>query len=149
MRFRSLGLLSLTFLALSCASAHNAGRPSAIPQPEMNAELVNDPFFGSTLSAPVTLDVKVRNKGNVPITVRRIELDSPTMTEWGFPRQARDYREVIEPGIEKSITFFATARAITTQRNEPLSYRLQITFEAGESQWREILNIISNRPPPR
>lgn len=149
MRFRSLLLFSLTFLALSCASAHNAGRPSAIPQPEMDAELVNEIFFGSASSAPATLEVQIKNKGPVPITVRRIELDSPSMTEWGFPRQARDYREVIEPGVEKKITYFATARTITSRRNEPLSYRLQIYFESGTEghQWREIVNLISTRPP--
>ena len=54
---------------------------------------------------------------------------------------------MVGPGEERKITFFATARTITSQRNEPLSYRLQIHFEAGESQWREIVNLISTRPP--
>ena len=114
----------------------------------MDAELVNEVFFGSGSSAPATLEVQITNKAPVPITLRRIELDSPSMTEWGFPRQAREYREAVEPGVEKKITFFATAQTITRQRNEPLSYRLQIYFESAEGhQWREIVNLISTRPP--
>ena len=150
MRFRSVFLLVIAVLALACASGSNsAGRPKDIPRPEIDAELTHDIFFGRSSTAPATLDVEVKNIGPVPITVRRIELDSPSMTEWGFDRQVRDFREVVEPGATKTINFFATARTITTRRNEPLSFRMQIYFESGEAktQWREILNIISTRPP--
>ena len=150
MRFRTLLLLSLVASALACASGSgSAGRPANIPRPDINAEIANYIFFGSGSTAPATVVVQVKNVGPVPITVRRIELDSPTMTEWGFDRQARDYREVVEPGATKEINFFATARTITSRRNEPLSFRTQVYFESGQpaTKWREILNVISTIPP--
>jgi hypothetical protein len=147
MHVRTSILVSLAFLTLACAGAAASSRPAAVPQPEINADIVNEIFFGRGTTAPATIEVRVRNRGQVPITLRRIELDSPTMTEWGFRPQTRDYRELVGPGEEKSINFFATARTITSQRNEPLSYRLQVHFESGESLWREIVNLVSTRPP--
>jgi hypothetical protein len=149
MHFRTFILLTLAFVTLACATggSGSGSRPATVPQPEINADIANEIFFGRGSTAPATIDVRVRNRGPEPITVRRIVIDSPGMTEWGFPRQTRDYREVVAPGEEKNVTFFATAQTITSQRNEPLSYRLEVHFEAGETRWRELVNLISTRRP--
>ena len=150
MRFRRFALLPLLAVVVACASGNTAQRPASITRPEIDAKLATDVFFGGGSTAAVTIDVTVQNTAAEPITVRRIEMDTPDMTEWGLVRQARNYAEVIQPGATKSITFFGTAQTITTDRNEPLTFRATIDFEsAGAVRWREQTTIISTRPPIR
>jgi hypothetical protein len=150
MRIRSFSLLVLLAFALACASGNTAQRPANISRPEITAELAGDVFFGGGSTAPATIDITVRNTSGEPITVRRIEVDTPDMTEWGLVRQARSFGEVIEPGATKAITFFATASTIASARNEPLTFRTTVEFEsAGNVHWREQLTMISTRPPAR
>ena len=134
---RNLSVLLL--LTLACASAQST-RPASIPQPDLDAHLVSPLFFGSGTSAAATIAVIARNRGPVPITVRRIEVDSPGMGQYTLGRAVRDYRDTLAPGEEKEMTVFATAYAQTTRRpTEPLQLRVIVEFEAGESRWREVL----------
>src|SRR5687768_18603963 len=87
---RSLPILLL--LAFACASAPS-GRPAGVPRPDIDARLVNPLFFGSSTSAPATIEVRVTNRGQVPIVVRRIELDSPGMGQYTLARYTREYNE--------------------------------------------------------
>lgn len=133
---------SLSILLLLLAACSNQSRrPANIPQPDLGARLVNPLFFGSTNEAHATIDVAIRNRATVPLTVRRIEIDSPGMGQYTLLRSVRDYRETIQPGAEKSLTTFATAIAQTTRRpTEPLAIRVIVEFEAGPGQvWREII----------
>jgi hypothetical protein len=149
---RSLpALLILTFVVLGCG-ANTAQRPANVPPPDLDAELVNDVFFGSGTTAPATIEVRVKNNAPQPITVRRIEVQSPGMTEWGLMRQSRVFREVVEAGTTKPITFFGTAQTVTTRRNEPLSFDVIVDFESGPeppARWQQRLHVISTRPPAR
>ena len=129
----------LLLLSLACATTP-IKRPANVPPPEIDAALVNQLFFGSNTTAPATIDVRVRNRATVPITVRRIELDSPGMGQYTLARISRMYREVVPPGEEKSITVFATAVAQTTPRpTEPLTIRAIVELESQGQIWREIL----------
>ena len=150
MRYRTLALVTLLAFVISCASSNTARRPATISRPDIDADLASQVFFGGGSSAPATIDVTVKNTSTEPITVRRIEVDSPGMTEWGLMRQSRSYAEVIEPGATKTLTFFGTATTITSARNEPLTFRTIVDFEsAGGIQWREQMTKISTRPPTR
>lgn len=134
---RKLSILLL--LSLACASTP-LQRPASMPQPGIDAGLVNPLFFGSGTTAPATIDVHVTNRGKVPITVRRLELDSPGMSQYTIARFARIYREVVPPGETKAITAFATAIAQTTRRpTEPLTIRAIVELESEGAVWREIV----------
>lgn len=150
MRIRSFLLLTLLAFVISCASSNTAQRPGHITPPQINSELANEIYFGGGSTAPATLDVTVKNTSSEPITVRRIEVDSPDMVEWGLVRQSRSYKETIEPGATKAINFFGTAQTIAAARNEPLTFRTTVEFEsAGGVHWREQVTIVSTRPPAR
>jgi hypothetical protein len=127
----------LPLLALACASGSN-GRPAGIAAPEINADLSGTVFFGSGNTAPANIDVEVTNVANVPITLRRVEIDSPGMGTYGLQRSSRIVREIIAPGETRRVTVFATA--VTTVRNpsEPLTIRAITEFESGKDRWREI-----------
>jgi hypothetical protein len=129
----------LLLLSLACAGT-TTKRPASVPQPDIDAHLVNPLFFGSGTTAAATIEVRVGNRGPVPITVRRIELDSPGMGQYTLARFVRDYRETVPPGQIKTLTAFATAYAQTTVRpTEPLTLRAIVEFEAQGVIWREIL----------
>ncbi len=150
MRYRSLALLVTVAFTIACASTNTAQRPANVSRPDIDADLANDVFFAGNSTAPAQIDVTVRNTSAEPITVRRIEFDSPDMTEWGITRQSRSYAEVIEPGGTKTITVHGTATTIATSRNEPLTFRTTIEFEsAGGIRWREQMTKVSTRPPAR
>lgn len=137
-RVSSLFLVALfPLLSLACASGGN-GRPANIAAPEVNADLSGMVFFGSGNTAPANIDVEVTNVANVPITLRRVEVDSPGMGTYALRRSSRMVRETIAPGETRRVTVFATA--VTTVRNptEPLTIRTITEFESGKDRWREI-----------
>ena len=134
---RRLSILLL--LTLACASAPME-RPPGMPAPDMDARLVNPLFFGSGTTAPATIELRVTNRGNVPIVVRRIEIDSPGMGQYTLGRYVREHNESVGAGETKPITVFATAYAQTTRRpSEPLTIRAIVHFRAEGVHWREVL----------
>lgn len=146
MRNRRLALPALLLL-FSIACGSTAQRPAGVTRPEIDVDVVNEIFFGSSSTAPATLEVRVRNTSPHPITVRRIEISSTSMTEWGFPRQSRQYSEVVGPGDTKTINYFATAQTVTRRRSEPLSFEARVEFESQGTRWQEFVRIVSTRPP--
>lgn len=136
---RCLSILSILVLA-ACGSTA-ATRPANIPQPDLGARLVNPLFFGSGNEAAATIDVAIRNRAQVPIILRRVEISSPGMGQYTIVAQPRDFRQTIGPGEEKVVTSFATAVAQTTRRpTEPLSLRVLVQFESTDGAvWREIV----------
>lgn len=152
MRMRSLPLLALLLALAAACGTNTAQRPANVPPADLEAEVVNDIFFGSGTEAPATLEVRVKNNAEQPITVRRIEVESPGMAEWGLVRQARMFKEEIGPGETKPITFFGTARTLAARRNEPLSFQVKVELETGPeppARWQQILRVVSTRPPAR
>lgn len=131
----------LMFVAIAgCSHMQSTSRPATIPQPELAAGLTHSIFFGSSSTAPATIEVAVGNRASVPITVRRVEVDSPGMGEYTLIRTVRDFREEIPPGQMKKLTVFATAQTAVRRPTEPLTIRAIIEFEAaGGARWREIL----------
>ena len=111
---RCLSILSILVLA-ACGSTA-AKRPANIPQPDLGARLVNPLFFGSGNEAAATIDVAIRNRAQVPIIVRRIEITSPGMGQYTIVAQPRVFRETLGPGEEKVMTTFATAIAVFARR---------------------------------
>src|SRR5687768_12281411 len=71
-------VMAVAFAA--CSSTVPAKRPASIEQPDIDLALSHSLFFGAGTTSPATVDVTVTNRAAVPITVRRIEIDSPSMT---------------------------------------------------------------------
>lgn len=134
----------LLLLAIACGTTP-ARRPEGMPQPDIEANLVNPLFFGSTTSAPATIEIRVTNRGQVPMVVRRVELDSPGMGQYALIRYARQFNETVPPGETKALTAFATAVAQTTLRpTEPLTIRAIVELQASGATWREVLMLRQN-----
>lgn len=126
-----------TLAALGCGSAASS-RPATISAPVLSSELVGTVFFGSGNTAPANIDVSVTNTASVPITLRRVEVDSPGMATYRIQRTVRQFGETIAPGETKRVTVFATAITSVSNPSEPLTIRTVADFEAGNERWREI-----------
>ena len=133
-RFLSLALV----LAMACGSGGSA-RPATVAKPDLNVELAHDLFFGSGSTAPATIDVTVRNRATVPIMLRRVELSSPGMVQYGIYPITRDFRETLQPGETKTVPVFATAQTSVRRPTEPLTLRAILDFEVGGKVWREMV----------
>ena len=136
---RTVTLLLLFAVIAGCSNTATTGRPSTIPQPDLDARLTHELFFGSSSTAPATIEVTVGNRGSVPIVIRRVEIDSPGMGQYAILRTIRDFHEEVPPGQQKAVTVFATAQTTVRRPTEPLTLRAIIEFESGEHRWREIL----------
>jgi hypothetical protein len=131
-------LILLLLVVISCGTGKSA-RPANVPQPGLRADLTHDIFFGSGATAPATIDVTVLNRAAIPIMLRRVEITSPGMTQFGLYSTYRDLRETLGPGQEKSFPIFATAWTNVRNPTEPLTIRAVIDFEAEGKVWREMV----------
>jgi hypothetical protein len=136
MRRRVSFLFLVSLLVLACSTG--SVRPAAIAAPSIQAGVIGTVFFGSGNSAPANVDVLVTNHANVPVVLRRVEIDSPGMATYGLIRTSREVRETIAPGETKRVTAFATAVTRVRNPTEPLTIRVIADFEVGKDRWREI-----------
>lgn len=140
---RLLSLLPLLLLAVGCASGPaDEERPADIARPEILFAQRGEIMFGGTDTAPVRLDIQIRNAATVPLVVREIEVSSPEMITYGVQRSVRPYNETIPPGETRILEMIATAYTTSTQRRsyeEPLSIRAFVRFEANGKRFRELV----------
>ena len=137
-RFVSLVL----FVVVACASGGGGSstRPKGMERPDIDVNLANPLFFGSGTTAPATIDVTVRNRGSEPFIIRRVELSSPGMMQYGLIPTTREFRQSVAAGETKAVTVFATAQTAVRRPSEPLTIRAIIEFEAANKErWREIV----------
>lgn len=137
MRHVSFAVL-VVLLVAGCGST-GATRPASIARPDIRTEPVGNVFFGSSSSAPVTLEVTIRNNATTAITARHIDISAPGMQTYTIRPVRRIVREVIAPGDTRTITLFSTAHTSVRDPIEPLTLRTNISFEAEGTQWHEIV----------
>jgi hypothetical protein len=143
-QLRNVLLVLITALLAACGTSPGAtaSRPASIEQPDIDVVLAHSLFFGGATTAPATVDVTVTNRAAVPITVRRIEIDSPNMTQYALRRAVRDLKDVIDPGQSKTLSLFTTAVTTVNRPSEPLNLRALVQLEAGELKWRELVTVL-------
>lgn len=138
-------LLTLAVLAaVACASSNvpkYGNRPSTVAQPEITIGLMSTPFFGSGYTAPMPLDVEIINHASVPLTVRRIRVESTGMAEYALYPVERLLKDDIPPGQSKVFNLNATAYTNIARLTpvEPLSMRATVDFETGDVRFHEIM----------
>jgi hypothetical protein len=139
MLMRRLFAFALLF-TLGCGTS-SGERPADIPRPDISVQQAGSIFFGSSTSAPVSIDVRVTNTATVPITVREVEISSPGMMQYSINRATKTFNETIPPGETRTVGLTATAvsRQARTTTQEPLSVRAIVRLEANGRGFREIV----------
>jgi hypothetical protein len=107
---------ALTFTALliaaACSSSNQLSQNAAhIPQPEITiigrTDLVNIPSIAA--GVPAHFEFRIVNQADVPITLRRIDLDSLGGGSIGIQARNRQFDTVIAPHQAQSVDFLTTA----------------------------------------
>lgn len=130
---------ALALILIAGCSTAGSTRPANVPQPDVNTEVAGSVYFGSGQTAPVTLEVSIRNNATVPIKARQIEITAPGMTTYTIRSVRRIINETIAAGDTRTITLFSTAYTTVRDPAEPLTLRTIVYFEANGSKWREIV----------
>jgi hypothetical protein len=134
--------LALLFALVSCASgdASGGGRPADVARPEIHIGIAGGTvFFGSGSNIPVTLDIEVTNRANVPITLREVEVSSHGMMQWSLRTRRQHYKETLGPGETKKVTLYTNASSSSRYPQEPMSLRSFVHFEVNGKFFREIV----------
>jgi hypothetical protein len=139
MRVR-LSILAVLAAALAFSCASGSSRPPEVTQPEVRVARVGTLFFGSGDTAPITFNVAVHNRANVPLTLKQIELTSPGMMQYEIERVTRFYGDRLAPGEEKVVVIGTRAFTDRTRLDatEPLNVRAIVDFEYEGQRFREI-----------
>ena len=133
-------LLPLLLIAAACASS-SGNRPADIAKPSILIRQSGSFFFGSSPSAPISLDVTVTNNANVPLRVREIEVGSTGMMQYAVEPSKKIFNEILAPGESRTMGLTSTVRARSARipSMEPLSVQAVIRFEANGRGFREIV----------
>jgi len=137
---RRLFVLPLLCVALACGSA-SGDRPADIEKPSISVRQASSIFFGSSNTAPVTIDVHVTNNAKVPLLVKEIDVRSPGMMQYGLVRTTKTFNETIPPGESRTLGMVVTAIAnqARTRSDEPLAVQAIVRFQVNGRGFREIV----------
>lgn len=133
-------LLPAILLTAACGSASGA-RPAGVARPDIRVRQAGSIFFGSTGSAPVSIDVHITNNANVPLRVREVEIRSTGMMQYSVDRTVKIFNETLDPGQSHTFGLVATARTRQTRvpSSEPLAIQTVVRFEANGRGFREVV----------
>ena len=131
-------LASALLLAAGCAST-TPDRPADIAQPEIRVSQAG-PIFLSQGTTPISIDVVITNRANVPLVIREVDITSPDSAQYSIVRARRLVNETVAPGATHKVTVASTAVAqnLGAPVGEPLSIRAFVRFEANGKSFREI-----------
>ena len=103
---------SVLFIAAACTSGNQLSQNVAhIPQPEITiigrTDMTNIPTLAAGIQAH--LEFRIVNQAEVPITLRRIDLDSLGGGSIGIQARNRQFNTIIAPHSVQSVDFVTTA----------------------------------------
>ncbi|HYK02055.1 MAG TPA: hypothetical protein VE974_09875 [Thermoanaerobaculia bacterium] len=135
---RSVFPALVLILIAGCSSAGST-RPASVAQPDVSSDIAGTVFFGSGRTAPIRLEVSIRNNATTAITVRQLEITAPGMVTYTIRPVRRLVNEQIAAGDTKTISVFTQAYTSVRDPAEPLTLRTTVHFEANGARWREIV----------
>ncbi|MBV9496369.1 MAG: hypothetical protein JOZ54_19125 [Acidobacteria bacterium] len=142
MKNRFFPVVLVALLTVACGSS-TPDRPAGVAKPDIAVQMQGPSiFFGSGYTAPVALDIMVTNNASVPLRVRRVQIESPSMVEYTIRPFTRIYNEELGPGQSKTLSVVATAYTNISRLNpsEPLQLRAIVEFEGpNRTRFREII----------
>ena len=117
---RTVVAVSVLFIAAACTSGNQLSKNVAhIPQPEITiigrTDMTNIPTVAA--GVPAHFEFRIVNQADVPITLRRIDLDSLGGGSIGIQSKNRQFDTVIAPHSVQSVDFLTTAFV-----NDPSSF---------------------------
>jgi LEA14-like dessication related protein len=137
--------LSALLVVGACTSTNQVSQNVAhIPQPEITiigrTDLTNVPTVASSIEAH--FEFRIQNQADVPITLRRIDLDSLGGGGIGIQSRIRQFNTVIAPHSVQSADFMTTAY-INDPNNfsahSPVQIRGVVLFDSPQGSLQKIV----------
>ncbi|HEX6096961.1 MAG TPA: hypothetical protein VF432_11605 [Thermoanaerobaculia bacterium] len=133
-------VVASALLLLAGCSSTAPSRPANIAQPQIEVRQAG-PMFLSQGSTPVSIDVQVTNRADVPLVLREVEISSPDSGQYAITPARRLFEETIAPGETRkvSLSTSAVARNMGAPVGEPVHLRAWVRFEANGKSFREVV----------
>jgi hypothetical protein len=131
-------LLTAALLMASCSAMQSTNANGKVVDPEVLIEQTSRMPSAAEYSQgamPVSLRVRVTNHANVPITLKRIDLQSVGETG-GFqiPSTSKPFALTIAAGAEDAVDLWVGANNVgmnVTGANEPVTIRVMTVFDSS------------------
>ena len=127
-------LLAVVLLAAACASTpQNPYRPTVV------LEQLNTMSFGATTNAPVGIEVHVRNKGAVPLLVKKVRIEGGLSQQYIVNPVEQNVTVEVPPGESRGVrlTIMAISQQGRINDPEPLNLRGFVTYLAEGKQYQD------------
>lgn len=128
----------------ACAGSQVSQNVAHIPAPNIviigRTDLTNTPSIASGIT--VHFEFRIANQAQVPITLKRIDLDGIGVAGITIESKARQFNTVIQPGTQESVDF-ATAAYIADPGSymgrTPVQIRAVALFDSPEGSLQRIV----------
>jgi hypothetical protein len=131
-------------IAAACSSTNQLSQNAAhIPQPEITiigrTDLVNIPSIAS--GVPAHFEFRIVNQADVPITLKRIDLDSLGGGSIGIQSRNRQFNTVIAPHMAQSVDFLTTAfiNDPSFAGRSPVQIRAVAVFDSPQGSLQKVV----------
>lgn len=124
-------------------SANQLASKSPIPEPEVSIEQISAVVPAArnvTGGIPVNYRVTVHNVANVPITVKRIDVNSIGLGAYSLEPTSKPCDLAVAAGATSALEFWASAVADTTilGANGPVTIRMVVLFDSPAGQFQTV-----------
>jgi hypothetical protein len=142
---RTVVAFSLLFIAAACTSGNQLSQNAAhIPQPEITiisrTDMSNIPSVASGIEAH--FEFRIVNQAEVPITLRRIDLDGLGGGSIGIQSKNRQFNTVIAPHTAQSADFVTTAfinDPSSFNGRSPVQVRAVAVFDSPDGSLQKVV----------
>jgi hypothetical protein len=142
---RTLAALFVLLITAACTSGTQLSQNAAhIPQPDITiigrTDLTNVPTVASGITAH--FEFRIVNQADVPITLRRIDLDSLGGGSIGIQARNRPFNLVIQPHAAQSADFVTTAYVNDPNSfsgRSPVQIRAVALFDSPEGSLQKVV----------
>jgi len=142
---RTVVAVSVLFIAAACTSGNQLSKNVAhIPQPEITiigrTDMTNIPTVAA--GVPAHFEFRIVNQADVPITLRRIDLDSLGGGSIGIQSKNRQFDTVIAPHSVQSVDFLTTAFVNDPSSfagRSPVQIRAVALFDSPEGSLQKVV----------
>jgi hypothetical protein len=142
---RTVVAFSVLFIAAACTSGNQLSQNVAhIPQPEITiigrTDMTNIPTVAAGIQAH--FEFRIVNQAEIPITLRRIDLDSLGGGSIGIQARNRQFNTVIAPHSVQSVDFLTTAfindpNSFTGR--SPVQVRAVAVFDSSDGSLQKVV----------
>jgi hypothetical protein len=146
---RSISIIALSLLLAACGSTRSGDddfSPSTSSSGRTEIEIVQLTSMAGAArhtsgGMPVQYRMRVTNRGDQPITLRRVTLQSIGLGAYSIPNASRPFNVAIEPAQHADVEFWVptTIQDSVAGANGPVTLRAVAVFDSPTGKFQDIV----------